>query len=402
MSEINFHRTELEYRRIRRKIDRSDMCPVNKALLDRFCTACIAEGLSQIRAAKYIESLKKIDLYLGKAFESATKEDIQRVAVEIETSSYSGWYKHDLKVALKKFYKWLRGTDDYPEEVRWLKTTVRNLNRKLPEELVTQEEADRMIQCADNARDRAFVAVLFDSGCRIGEIGTLQVKHVEFDKYGAAIIVSGKTGMRRVRLVPSVPSLAQWLSFHWRRSDPDAPLWLSFEKRKGIDHLTYGGASSMLKHLAAKANVTKRLYAYLFRHASATFWADKLTEAQMCERFGWVQGSRQAATYVHLSGRNVDDSVLRTYGLKKDQSEPESKLTPRTCPRCRTDNEAAAKFCTSCGMALDPIAAKEAESELEGWNEKMTKLVKDREVQTLLIRKLQEMDQQTPGRRASA
>jgi len=39
------------------------------------------------------------------------------------------------KVTLKKFYKWLRGLDGkgvYPEEVAWIRTTMKNGNNTLP------------------------------------------------------------------------------------------------------------------------------------------------------------------------------------------------------------------------------------------------------------------------------
>lgn len=58
---------------------------------------------------------------------------------EVERASWSDWTKHDFKVILKKFYKWLRGSEVYPEEVIWIKAPVRN-NNKLPEELLTEEE----------------------------------------------------------------------------------------------------------------------------------------------------------------------------------------------------------------------------------------------------------------------
>ena len=35
----------------------------------------------------------------------------------------------------------------------------------------------------------------------------------------------------------------------------------------------------------------------------------------MKEHFGWVQGSEMAATYVHLSGRDVDNALLKLQGL---------------------------------------------------------------------------------------
>ena len=76
---------------------------------------------------------------------------------------------------------------------------ARRVFEKLPEELLTEEEIQKMISSCANLRDRALVSVLYESGCRIGEIGNLRIKDVLFDEYGAKIDVLGKTGARRVR-----------------------------------------------------------------------------------------------------------------------------------------------------------------------------------------------------------
>jgi len=85
---------------------------------------------------------------------------------------------------------------------------------KLPEELLTEEEIKRMIEVANHPRDKAIIAVLYDTGTRIGEMGSLKIKHIVFDQYGAILTVNGKTGMRRVRIIFSVPYLASWLDIH--------------------------------------------------------------------------------------------------------------------------------------------------------------------------------------------
>lgn len=73
----------------------------------------------------------------------------------------------------KRFYRWLRQTEEYPPEVKWIKPRVADANRKLPEELLTAAEIQEMIQKADIGRDRALIGVLHESGCRVGEIGQL-------------------------------------------------------------------------------------------------------------------------------------------------------------------------------------------------------------------------------------
>lgn len=53
---------------------------------------------------------------------------------------------------------------------------------------------------------------------------SLTVGSVRFDKYGAVLIMSGKTGGCRVRIVFSAKALAVWMNHHPASDDPDAPL----------------------------------------------------------------------------------------------------------------------------------------------------------------------------------
>ena len=52
--------------------------------------------------------------------------------------------------------------------------------------------------------------------------------------------------------------------------------------------------------------------------------------------------------------RDLDDAVLRLHGLKKDDSkERASRLSPKECRQCSTQNAASNRFCSLCGLALD-------------------------------------------------
>jgi len=116
--------------------------------------------------------------WLNKPFEDAAKEDILKLVQKVELSDYSDWTKHDYKAMLKIFYRWLRGTEEYPEEVKWIRPGRRR-KKILPEELLTEDEVKKMVQVARNQRDKAFVLVLYESGCRIGEILSLKIMNVQ-------------------------------------------------------------------------------------------------------------------------------------------------------------------------------------------------------------------------------
>jgi integrase len=283
---LEIYNNEKKLRNALERIKNSSIDQKNKAKILEFYRECLAQGLSQARIIKYLGTLERIARALNKPFEEVVKEDIAELIRKIESRNYSDWTKHDYKVIIKIFYRWLRRTEDYPEEVRWIKTGKKK-NNTLPEELLTEEEVKQMAEVASNLRDKAFILVLYESGCRIGEILSLNVKNVQFDQYGAQLIVSGKTGMRRVRIVASAPKLAQWLENHPLKEDPDAPLWVSIGTRDRNSALSYSAAKAALKEIAKRAGIRKRVYPHLFRHSRATMLANHLTEAQLKQHFGW-------------------------------------------------------------------------------------------------------------------
>ena len=322
----------------------------DKDIIFRFKENCIANGLSKARALKYIYLLKRLRDWLDMDFERATKEDIKNLVIKIETSTYSDHTKLELKASIKRLYRLIRETDYYPPEVRWIKVGhLKIQRRKLPEELLTEEDIVKLINAANNPRDRAFVAMLYETGCRIGEILFVRIKHVQFDKYGAVVVVSGKTGSRRLRLVTSVPYITEWLNHHKQRDDPDAYLWPS----KGNSVLRYQSVRKMMTRIGRRANIKKKLNPHNFRHSRATHLANYLTEAQMKEYFGWIRSSDMAEIYVHLCGRDIDNAILKVHGITNDNDEEESKLKPKNCSRCDMQNQATNNFCSRCGLPLN-------------------------------------------------
>lgn len=83
-----------------------------------------------------------------------------------------------------------------------------------------------MIKACHNVRDKAIISVLYESSVRVGEFLGIKIKNVQFDKYGAVIVVHGKIGWKRIRLVSSVPHLSNWIEHHPLKDNPEAPLWI--------------------------------------------------------------------------------------------------------------------------------------------------------------------------------
>lgn len=387
-AEIYHYTRNLE--RVISNLNSSSIDSKNKATILEFYKHCLTNGYSLARTIKYLITLSTFSKILNKPFEEASKEDIFNLVQKIEQSHYSDWTKHSYKSMLKTFYKWLRRAEEFPEEVRWIKS---GKSRKsiLPEELITEDEVKRLAESASNPRDKALILVLYESGCRPGEILTLKIKHVQFDEYGAVLIVNGKTGHRRVRVVASSPALATWIDNHPHRNNPDAYLWVSMGVRNKGSALEYGAALSILKELAKKAGIKKRIYPYLFRHSRATRLANFLTEAQLKQLFGWVQDSRMAATYVHLSGRDVDNALLKLHGIRIDGEEKQERFNVIFCPRCKNKNSPTSKFCNTCGLCLDAKTAMEIDEMREKVDRLMNELIKNPKVLNALLEGIEKL-----------
>ncbi|MCX6814292.1 MAG: tyrosine-type recombinase/integrase [Candidatus Aenigmarchaeota archaeon] len=339
----------------------------NKKSILRFSDFCLSTGLHVNTIKKYLCYLPKMAEMLGKDFEKCSREDVMKFMARIEGSDMAERTKYDYKKMIKRFYKWLLGEDEfYPPQVRWIKCSLKNCYKMLPEDLLSEDEIRKLIEAATNMRDKSLVSMLYEGGFRIGEVLPLKMKHIEFNAQFARVTVpqEGKTGVRRVLLVNSAPYIANWLSHHEQRGDPNASVWVSI--RHNGKKTQYNTVRSLLIDLAKKAGVKKRVNPHSFRHARATHLAGMLTESQMKQYLGWTQGSKMAAVYVHLSGRDVDNRILEMHGLKKPEEEEKARqMEPKICPACEKANEFEARICCRCGRVLDIKAAIEEENAYE-------------------------------------
>ena len=144
----------------------------------------------------------------------------------------------------------------------------------------------------------------------------IQMKHVVFETIKGALtavlIVDGKTGMRRIRIVQSAPDLQEWIKQHPSREDPNAYVWIDYQNH---GRLSYAMLRLILKTNAEDANIHKNVHPHLLRHSRSTQLATHLTESQLCYYSGWVIGSNMAAVYVHLSGKDIDNAIFEMNGI---------------------------------------------------------------------------------------
>ncbi len=184
-----------------------------------------------------------------------------------------------------------------------------------------------MISIADNPRDKALIGVLYYSACRIGEIINIQKKHIEFKEHITELTVYGKTGLRIIPIVEVTKLINDWLDTHGDRKNKEAYVWINIGTTKNIANLknvkkehikvknNYGkhigvrSVEKLLKKVGDRAGITKKVNPHNFRHSRLTYLASRITEAELKNFAGWTASSKEAGTYVHLSNRDLNNSM---------------------------------------------------------------------------------------------
>ncbi|MCK4252678.1 tyrosine-type recombinase/integrase [candidate division WOR-3 bacterium] len=284
---------------------------------------------------------------------------------------------HNDIIDIRLFFNWLKPDNDFFTVIK-----SRSPKNQLPvSELLLQDDVKVLLASCQTQRDRALISVLWDSAARVSEILDLNIGKVQFDKYGATVIVNGKTGMRKLRLINSVPDLQIWLNQHPERDNHNAPLFVTLRKKGNTyPRLNVRTIQNKLKTIAKDAGIKKNIHPHAFRHGRLTDLVKQgFKEMELRIIAGWGADSSMPATYIHLSGDDVDKKQLQIAGFKDDETEAiQDDIKPVECPRCRTKNPHDAKYCSTCSMVLDAETAVQLEAATKTTDNNITDIISSR------------------------
>lgn len=290
---------------------------------------------------KAIGNLKSGDSTRGKPFKQNTIHDYIRI--------------------LKPFLRWMidsEYTDLSERKVREISAPSVDYNTTEPDELLTVEEIESLLKACLNPRDRAFFSVLYESGCRIGEVARIRWRDIVFDKYGIKLYVRDqKTDKRRyVRLTISSEYIAQWKAdYHPGTPAGDALVFQTFKGRP----LDYIQANRIIKRAKERAGIEKNLHPHIFRHSRITHMISQGYQESVIKKAMWGNvGTEMFRTYVNLSEADIDNEFLDKAGIIRKEGKAKA-LKHIMCSECHSKNPPTGKYCTSCGTALTEEAQVE-------------------------------------------
>ena len=314
----------------------------------------VKDGLSDHRIMFYLDKLRPMASFLATKFLDPSEDDLKLMIDAFARKGISPRSVEDYKQTIKKFYSWYLSPQKYKKACGWVRIR-NNVDRlKKSEEMITEEEINRLVEACRNLRDKALVTLAYDSGCRIGELLTLRIKDLELDDRGMMVHVSGKTGERTVYVIgDSIAYLREWRKVHPHGSNGDSFLFVDLVTGEPMN---YDAARIGISKAVKRAEIKKRVHLHLFRHSYATRYSEVLSESVWKAQMGWTGSSRMAQKYVHLSAQQQKNAVLTANGF-----EPEVKTikhaAPITCNRCGEKNPSTAEYCIKCWFPLTTKAA---------------------------------------------
>jgi integrase len=298
-----------------------------------------------------------------KEYREVTQKDFEGYFTHLEGKSlaYINW----CKLAIKVFYRWELNKDksskQYPKVVDWIRLKREKWKEIPPNELITKEDVEKLLDVCGHPRDKCLIVMLWESGCRRGEIMGLRLKDINFKDDECWIHVSGKTGERDVLLFDSVPFLKQLIEVHPLKEKPEAYLFLNKTKGKHLNRPYHPDSFYIyMNRLAKKAKIGKPCNPHRWRHAAATRWSrEGYNEEEAKLRFGWTRQSSTPARYTHLSQSDLAKRMRVKMGKAEAEAVEANGLKGRICPSCRRKNEISSKKCAFCGYILDEELASQ-------------------------------------------
>jgi len=261
---------------------------------------------------------------------------------------------HDYIIVLKIFLRWLidGGHSTLPKDkIKAIKAPRVDTETTDPKDILTADEIKRLITGCIWSRDRAMIATIYETGCRVGELARLRWQDLIFDEWGVQVFITDtKTKKKRyARVTVFKEYLTAWKNdYHGTMAD-SAPVFIN-ETKEGMH---YGTVTQALKRAMQRAGITRHLHTHLFRKSRAVHMIKGGYQESVIKLSLWGNiNTDMFQTYVRLGKEDIDRELLERAGVEVPKRAADVEIKILTCDRCGTQNMPTAGYCFKCGNPL--------------------------------------------------
>lgn len=190
--------------------------------------------------------------------------------------------------AIKLFYDKIGNQPNKLDKVEYPKQS-----KKLPI-VLSQDEIQRMFNACSNLKHKVILSLLYSCGLRVSELINLKWSHIDRSRMIINIIAAKGNKDRQVALTSSIIPLLEKYYRSFR-----SELYVL----NGQFELQYSETSvrQVIKQLAVKARISKRVYTHLIRHCCFTHMVEQGTDINLIQKLAGHSNVKTTMIYCHLS-----------------------------------------------------------------------------------------------------
>jgi len=283
---------------------------------------------------KYLATLRTALEYLNKPLTKINLKDLEAFEKDISSNKiksrknkpYSHAVKADIRISLRMLLRWKLGREKANKLTDWF--DCRDID-KTPD-FLSESEIVKLYKACKSPQERFLITVLFDSGSRIEEFLNIRYEDVKESNKDNYYKITFKNEYSK--------TIGRNISLYWKYSTDSIKEYLEQRIKEGVKtneaiyNNSYSSVTSFLRRLGLRV-LNKNVHPHLFRHSSATYYANKLNRQELCIRYGWKFSSDMPDIYISRAGmdnKELDEKFTQTdlgeLKFKLEKQEQENKI----------------------------------------------------------------------------
>lgn len=269
---------------------------------DKYSTDCKLKYNSESTRSNYISCVRN---FLSKFASYTEPKAIPTQAIKEYLLGFKtiNTRKHN-QCAINSFYVMTVGMPNKTTSIPYPKK-----DRQLPI-VLSRDEVQRMFDVCENLKHRVILSLLYSCGLRVSELINLKWQHIDRSRMIINIIAAKGNKDRQVMLAPElIPVLEQYYRQYKSRV---------YVLNGWKNELQYSDRSvgEVMKQLAAKAGINKRVYTHLMRHCSFTHMVEAGTDINLVQRLAGHSSVRTTNLYLHTSDSLISRIASPLSGIR--------------------------------------------------------------------------------------
>ncbi len=190
--------------------------------------------------------------------------------------------------AIKKFYSICLNQKDKFKYIPYCKKS-----NKLPI-VLSIDEIQAMFNACENLKHKVILAILYSCGLRVSELINLKWAHIDRSRMIVNIIQAKGKKDRQVSLPQSLIPILEKYYFKYKPQE---------YVLNGQNELQYSERSvgQVVKQLAEKAGIKKRVYTHLIRHCTFTHMVEMGSDINIIQKIAGHSNVKTTMLYCHIS-----------------------------------------------------------------------------------------------------